>query len=46
LKDLFIQVTEGSALAGSGLNARPRRGALLGSGVITSWCSVNRAMTF
>jgi len=34
------------ALAGAGPNARPRRGAPLSSGVITSSCSVNCAMTF
>jgi len=36
----------GPAPAGVGPNARPRRGAPLSSGVITSLCSVNRAMTF
>ena len=34
------------ALAGAGSNARPRRGAPLSTGVITSSCSVYRAMTF
>jgi len=33
-------------LAGAGPNARPRRGALLSSGAMTSSCSVNRAMSF
>ena len=36
----------GPALAGAGPNARPRRGAPLSNGVITSSFSVNRAMTF
>ena len=36
----------GPALAGAGPNARNRRGAPLSSGVLTSSCSVNRAMTF
>jgi len=34
------------ALAGTGPNARPRRGAPLRSGVIKSSCSVNHVMTF
>jgi len=33
------------ALAGAGPNARPRRGAPLGSGFMTSSCSVNRVTT-
>jgi len=36
----------GPALESAGLNARPRRGVPPDSGVITSSCSVNRAMTF
>jgi len=42
---LFGGLLSGPALAGAGPNARPRRGAHLSSGVITSSCSVNRAMT-
>jgi len=34
------------ALAGAGPNARPRRGAPLSSGVMTSSCSVNCVITF
>jgi len=34
----------GPALAGAGPNARPRRGAPLSSGFMTSSCSVNRAI--
>ena len=36
----------GPALAGAGPNARPRRGAPLNRGVMTSSCSVNRARPF
>ena len=36
----------GPALASARPNARPGRGAHLSSGVMTSSCSVNRAMTF
>jgi len=39
-------VYAGPALESAGPNARPRGGAPLDSGVITSSCSVNRAMTF
>jgi len=35
----------GQALAGAGPKARPRRGAPLSSGVMTSSCSVNRTAT-
>ena len=36
----------GPTLAGVGPNARPRRGAPLNCGAITSSCSANHAMTF
>jgi len=41
-----VALHPGPALAGAGTNARPKRGAALTSGVITSSWSVNRAMIF
>jgi len=40
----FLASSTGSALAGAGPNARPRRGAPLSSGFMTSSCSVNRVI--
>jgi len=43
---IAIDCQSGPALAGAAPNARPRGGAPLSSGVITSLCSDNQAMIF